>query len=149
MTGLTARQLQIWDTGGLLSAAIPPHRTPSGGYTERRYTPLDLLELLVLAELRQRGFSVRQLHAIVDTLKQQFGVRLYEATGGGASLQLLTDGREIYARTPGGAFYNLLSAPGQPLLVIGDEGVLKELTSSMRRGRRVRRRASTKRRTSL
>ena len=52
LTGLTARQLQLWDAGGLLSPAIPSHRTDAGGYTERRYTPIELFELLVLADLR-------------------------------------------------------------------------------------------------
>src|SRR5688572_33028373 len=92
MTGLTARQLQLWDAGGLLSPAIPSHRTSAGGYTERRYTPVELFELLVLADLRRRAFSIPQLHAIVRTLKDQFGVRLFEATGGGGAVQLLTDG---------------------------------------------------------
>src|SRR5581483_12512729 len=91
LTGLTARQLQVWDAGGLLSPAIPPHRTAAGGYTERRYTPIELFELLVLADLRRRGFPVAALHAIVRALKEQFGVRLFEATGGGGGVQLLTD----------------------------------------------------------
>src|SRR5712691_11709191 len=94
LTGLTARQLQLWDAGGLLSPAIPPHRTEAGGYTERRYTPIDLFELLVLAELRGHGFSVHQLHAVVRALKEQFGTRLFDATGGGGAVRLLTDGRE-------------------------------------------------------
>ena len=47
---MTARQLQAWGSGGLLTPAIPSHRTAAGGYTERRYTPIDLFELLVLAE---------------------------------------------------------------------------------------------------
>src|SRR5438105_11664343 len=92
LTGLTARQLQLWDAGGLLMPAIRPHRTEAGGYTERRYTPIELFELLVLADLRRRGFTVHQLHTIVRVLKEQFGLRLFDATGGGASLQLLTDG---------------------------------------------------------
>ena len=54
LTGLSARQLQIWDASGLVTAAIPPHRTPAGGYTERRYTPIEVFELLVLADLRTR-----------------------------------------------------------------------------------------------
>src|SRR6266540_3576272 len=54
LTGLTARQLQLWDAGGLLSPTIPSHKTDAGGYTERRYTPIELFELLVLADLRQR-----------------------------------------------------------------------------------------------
>ena len=137
LTGLTARQLQIWDAGGLLSPAIPPRRTPAGGYTERRYTPIELFELLVLADLRRRGFSVHQLHLVLDVLKTQFATRLFDATGGCGPVQLLTDGHEIYARTGSGEFYNLLRAPMQPLLVVGNEGVLKELSGKVR-GRRAR-----------
>jgi DNA-binding transcriptional MerR regulator len=138
LTGLTARRLQVWDASGLLSPAIPSRRTAAGGYTERRYTPIELFELLVLAELRHRGFSVFQLRAIVRGLKKEFGTRLFEATGGGGPVTLLTDGREVYARTARGEFFNLLDTPPQPLLVVGNEGLLKELRGkvSRRRGRR-------------
>ena len=136
LTGLTARQLQLWDSGGLLSAAIPPHRTDAGGYTERRYTPIELFELLVLADLRSRGFSIQQLHAILAALAEQFHVRLFEATGGGGPVRLLTDGREIYARTDRGEFFNLLKTPAQPLLAVGDEGLLKELGGKVRKRRK-------------
>jgi DNA-binding transcriptional MerR regulator len=136
LTGLTARQLQLWDAGGLLSPTIPSHKTDAGGYTERRYTPIELFELIVLADQRRRGFTIQQLHLIVRTLQEQFGERLYGATGGGGAVQLLTDGTEIYARTAGGSFFNLLKTPTQPLLVIGNEGLLKDLSSSMRPRRR-------------
>jgi DNA-binding transcriptional MerR regulator len=133
LTGLTARQLQIWDVGGLLSPAIAPHRTAAGGYTERRYTPIDLFELLVLAELRNHGFSVRQLLAVVRVLKDEFDTRLFDATGGGGAVRLLTDGQDIYVRTSSGDVFNLLKAPAQPLLVIGNEGLLKELAGKVKR----------------
>ena len=136
LTGLTARQLQVWDTSGLISSAIPSHKTAAGGYTERRYTPIDLFELLVLADLRRRGFTVHQLHLILQILKDQFATRLFDATGGGGPVQLLTDGTEVYARTAGGDFYNLLKTPTQPLLVLGNEGLLKELSASLRPRRR-------------
>ena len=136
LTGLTARQLQLWDAGGLLSPTIPSHKTDAGGYTERRYTPIELFELLVLADLRRRGFTIQQLHQIVRVLQEQFGERLFGATGGGGAVQLLTDGKEVYARTASGAFFNLLKAPGQPMLVIGNEGLLKHLGSSLRPKRR-------------
>src|SRR5262245_34647656 len=144
LTGLTARQLQVWDAGGLLTPAVRPHRTEAGGYTERRYTPIELFELLVLADLRRRGFSVHQLHQILEVLQHRFGARLFDATGGGGRVQLLTDGRDIYARTERGDFFNLLHQPTQPLLVVGDEGLLKELSSSLRpsRGRRRTKRVS-------
>ena len=133
LTGLTARQLQLWDASGLVSPAIAPQRTAAGGYTERRYTPIDLFELLVLADLRRRGFSVPQLHRIVKILKEQFGTRLFDATGGGTGVQLLTDGRAVYARTDRGEFFNLLKTPAQPLLVVGDEGLLRSLGGRIRR----------------
>jgi DNA-binding transcriptional MerR regulator len=138
LTGLTARQLQLWDAGGLLSPAIASHKTAAGGYTERRYTPIELFELLVLADLRQRGFTVQQLHTILRILADQFGTRLFDATGGGGPVALLTDGREIYARTAGGQFFNLLKTPKQPLLAIGDEGLLKELRGKVRKKKRKR-----------
>ncbi len=138
LTGLTARQLQLWDESGLAAAAIPPHKTDAGGYTERRYTPIELFEILVLADLRRRGFTVHQLHRLLEILRRRFDVRLFEATGGGGRVQLLTDGREIYARSDRGEFFNLLHQPTQPLLVVGNEGLLRELSSSLRppRGRK-------------
>jgi DNA-binding transcriptional MerR regulator len=141
-TGLSARQLQLWDSSGLIASPIQPHRTAAGGYTERRYSPIDLFELLVLADLRRRGFTVHQLHEILRILKEQFGTRLYDATGGGGPVQLLTDGREVYARTERGEFFNLLKTPTQPLLAIGEEGTLKELRARMRPRRRARRKTA-------
>jgi DNA-binding transcriptional MerR regulator len=132
LSGLSARQLQLWDAGGLLSPTIPSHKTEAGGYTERRYTPIELFELLVLADLRRRGFTIHQLHRIQEILRDQFGERLFDATGGGGPVQLLTDGQEIYARSASGAFFNLLKNPSQPMLVIGNEGLLMTLSSSMR-----------------
>ena len=138
LTGLSARQLQLWDQSGLVAATIPTHKTDAGGYTERRYTPIELFELLVLADLRRRGFTVSQLHQIVETLQHRFSVRLFEATGGSSRVQLLTDGQNIYVRTERGEFFNLLRGPSQPLLVVGDEGLLKELSSSLRPRRKKR-----------
>jgi DNA-binding transcriptional MerR regulator len=138
LTGVTARQLQLWDAGRLLSAAIPSHRTEAGGYTERRYTPIDVFELLVLAELRRLGFSIAALHSVVRALREAFGVSLFEATGGGAAVRLLTNGRDVFARTAEGQFYSLLDTPTQPLLVIGDEGLLKNLSGQIRSKRKSR-----------
>jgi hypothetical protein len=105
--------------------------------------------LLVLADLRQRGFTIGQLHAIVNVLKAQFQTGLFAATGGGGPVQLLTDGHEVYARTVGGEFYSLLKDPGQPMLVIGNEGLLKELITSLRPRRASRRAKAAGRRSKV
>jgi hypothetical protein len=57
---------------------------------------------------------------------------LFDAIGGGGAITLLTDGADVYARTDNGQFFNLLRAPNQPLLVIGNEGRMKELKLRMR-----------------
>src|SRR5438132_12196655 len=71
MTGLTARQLQWWDARRLFASHIASRRTERGGYTERRYTPVDLLELLVLADLRRNGRSVAELRRPLAPLRDR------------------------------------------------------------------------------
>ena len=132
ITGLSARQLQWWDARKLIKPSIATHRTEAGGFTERRYSPVDLFELVVLADLRRSGFSVIKMRTLLETLRRRFGIRLFDAIGGGGAITLLTDGKEIYARTESGDFFNLLRAPSQPLLVVGNEGRLKELKLRMR-----------------
>jgi len=136
LTGLTARQLQWWDDKRLFAAHIASKRTVRGGYTERRYTPVDLLELLVLAELRRQGVSVAQLRRLLETLRTRFGVRLFETIGGGGPLTLLTDGRDVYGRTVEGELYNLLRDPLQPLLMMNGMDALRELSARTKKTRR-------------
>ena len=135
MTGLTARQLQWWDSKRLFSAAVASHRTEAGGYTERRYTPLDVLELQTLADLRARGFSVPRLRHLLESLRAVFGVRLYEAIGEGGPMTLFIGGEELYARTASGQLFNL-ARPAEPLLMVGEAFVLRPLTATRERKRR-------------
>lgn len=144
MTGLSARQLQWWDSRRLFTAARATQRTEAGGFTERRYTPLDVLELQVLADLRRRGFSIPRLRRLLTALRDVFGVRLYEAIGDGGPMTLFLAGDQLYARTADGQFFNL-DAPTQPLLVVGEELTLRPLAARERRRRpaqRVRKSAS-------
>ena len=143
LTGLSARQLQWWDARQLLSASVASRPTAAGGFTERRYSPVDLYELSALAELRRHGFTVQRIRKILAVLREHFGIRLFEALGDDGSVTLLVDGPEIYARTDTGAFFNLLHSPGQPLLVLG-ENSFKTLRARLS-GRK--RRKTTKRKT--
>ena len=128
-TGLTARQLQWWDRVGLYVAAIPTHRTEAGGFTERRYTPIELLELMVLADLRRRGFSLARIRRLLDVLRARFQVRLFEAIEGGGPVTLFIDGDDIYARAESGEYFNVLDNPRQPLLMLGPEPRMRQVTA--------------------
>lgn len=134
LTGLTARQLQWWDARRLFTSAIASHRTEAGGFTERRYTTLDVLELQVLADLRRRGFSIPRLRRLLSTLRDVFRVRLYEAIGDGGPLTLLIGGDQLYARTEDGQLYNL-DSPTQAMLMVGEELSMRPLVARERKKR--------------
>jgi DNA-binding transcriptional MerR regulator len=134
LTGLSARQLQWWHARKLFVPSVPPHRTEAGGFTERRYTPVELLELMVLADLRRRGFSLAGIRRLLAVLRTRFKARLFEAIEGGGPVTLYIDGRQIFARTEAGELYNVLHNPGQPLLMVGEDLKLRQLTA--REGKR-------------
>lgn len=134
LTGLTARQLQWWDARRLFTPAIASHRTEAGGFTERRYTALDVLELQVLGDLRRRGFSIPRLRHLLTALRDVFGVRLYEGIGEGGPLTLFIGGDRIYARTTDGAVFDL-DDPTQRLMMVGEELPMRPLAARQRRKR--------------
>ncbi|MBI4886157.1 MAG: MerR family transcriptional regulator [Acidobacteria bacterium] len=134
LTGLTARQLQWWDARRLFKSAVASHRTEAGGFTERRYTPLDVLELQVLADLRRRGFSIPRLRRLLASLREVFGIRLYEAIGDGGPLALFIGGDQLYGRTGDGRLYNM-DQPTQPLLMVGEEVAIRPLIVRERKRR--------------
>ncbi len=134
LTGLSARQLHWWDSRRLFEAAVATHRTEAGGFTERRYTPFDVIELQVLADLRRRGFSIPQLRRLLDTMKDVFGIRLYEAIGEGGPMTLFISGDRIYARAQDGRMFSL-EDPTQPLLMVGEDLPMRPLAAKERRKR--------------
>jgi hypothetical protein len=134
LTGLTARQLQWWDARRLFLSAIASHRTDAGGFTERRYTAIDVLELQVLADLRRRGFTVSRLRRLLQALHDVFHVRLYETIGEGSPLALFISGDQIYARTEDGQLFNL-DQPTQPLLMVGEGLPMRPLAARERKKR--------------
>lgn len=143
LTGLSARQLQWWHARRLFIPSVAPQRTEAGGFTERRYTPVELLELMVLADLRRRGFSVPSIRRLIDVLRSRFKVRLFEAIEGGGPITLFIDGNQIFARTLNGEIYNVLENPTQPLLMVGEDVKLRQLVAREQKRttkKRVRRR---------
>src|SRR5262245_30074034 len=116
LTGLTARQLQGWDATRVFLPAIAPRRTSLGGFTERRYTPVDVLELIALADLRRRGFPPASLKQMMDTLRDCFRRRLSETLDDAGEMRLLTEGKGLLLRTRHGNIFDLLVGSQYTLL---------------------------------
>ena len=85
----------------------------------------------MLADLRRRGFSIPRLRRLLTTLRDVFGVRLYEAIGDGGPMTLFIGGDQLYARTEDGRLFNL-EQPTQPLLMVGEELPMRPLTARQR-----------------
>ena len=116
LTGLTGRQLQWWDEARVFPAAIAPRKTTQGGFTERRYSPVDVLELLALADLRRRGFENAALKQMMEALRDYFRRRLAETLDDAGELRLLTDNKGLFLQTRQGHVFDLLVDPMQALL---------------------------------
>ena len=136
LTGLTARQLQWWAKANLFPPAVESHKTEAGGFTERRYTPIELLELMVLADLRRKGFTVARIRKLLEILKSRFKTRLYEAIEGGGPVTLFIDGENIYARNQAGDLFSILDNAAQPLMMMGEDIKLRQLIARERPARR-------------
>ena len=136
LTGLTARQLQWWAQRNLFPPTVASHKTEAGGFTERRYTPIELLELMVLADLRRKGFTVARIRKLLEVLKTRFKTRLYEAIEGGGPVTLFIDGENIYAKTESGDLFSILDDAAQPLMMMGEDIKLRQLIARERPARR-------------
>ena len=136
LTGLTARQLQWWAKRNLFPPAVESHKTEAGGFTERRYTPIELLELMVLADLRRKGFTVARIRKLLQVLKSRFKTRLYEAIEGGGPVTLFIDGGNIYAKTESGDLFSILDNAAQPLMMMGEDIKLRQLIARERPARK-------------
>lgn len=116
LTGLTGRQLQWWDSARVFQPSIAPRKTTQGGFTERRYSPVDVLELIALADLRRRGFDNATLKQMMDALRDYFRRRLAETLDEAGELRLLTNGSGLFLSTRQGHVFDLLVDPMQALL---------------------------------
>lgn len=110
MTDISPRQLQWWDERRIVVPAREGHR--------RFYTMEDLVELAVICELRQRGFSLQRVRRVMRLLQREFGKRLAQTVGGASEYHLLTDGKTLYLETSAQQIVDILKNTRQPMLAI-------------------------------
>jgi len=123
-TGITPRQLQWWDEGGIVVAARDGHR--------RLYSLSDLAEVAVICELRRRGFSLQRVRKVIRLLQREFGKRLAETVSGTSDYHLLTDGRTLYLETSPREIVDILKNSRQPMLAVCLSDTVRQVRAVIR-----------------
>ena len=86
-------------------------------------------------DLRHRGFSIPQIRRLLTTLRDVFGIRLYEAIGDDGPMALFISGDQLYARAKDGQLFDM-DRPMEPLLMVGDDLPMRPVVARERRRRR-------------
>jgi DNA-binding transcriptional MerR regulator len=108
--GVSLRQLQWWDERNVVSPRQNSHK--------RIYTPEEVIEISVIAELRRKGFSLQKIRRVLRFLQKEMGKRLNEAVQNSAEVHLLTDGKSIYLEDAPGRIIDVLKNARQPMFLV-------------------------------
>jgi DNA-binding transcriptional MerR regulator len=91
LTGASIRQIDYWARTSLLK---PSGKDAAGKGSRRRYTFADIVAIMTIRQLRERGCPLQKVRVAIRYLRQHFpsdsGSREL------ARLTLLTDGRDVY-----------------------------------------------------
>ena len=82
LAGVSLRQLQWWDERGVISPRHDGHR--------RLYSRQEVIEILVLARLRERGLSLQKMRRLMIFVRRSL------KSAGTHDLYLVTDGRSQF-----------------------------------------------------
>ncbi len=110
LSGVTARQLQWWDEKGVVSPQHHGHR--------RRYRLEELLEVTVISELRDKGFSLQKIRKVLRFLQRELGRRLADLLKASSDYHLLTDGKNIFLEDNHKKIIDLLKNSRQPIISV-------------------------------
>jgi DNA-binding transcriptional MerR regulator len=119
LTGVTARQLQWWDEKGVV--------VPQRKGRNRIYSPEDLVEIIVIEELRHRRISLQQVRCVLRFLRKEVHARLADIVQGGEDHHLLIDGRHVYLESDSRQIIDLMRNTRQPMLLICLTDAMKRL----------------------
>ncbi len=108
--GVSLRQLQWWDERNVVSPRQDGHR--------RVYTPQEVVEVSVIAELRRKGFSLQKIRRVLRYLQKDMGKRVSEALAGSSDIHLLTDGKTIYLEEAPDRIIDVLKNAKQPMFLV-------------------------------
>jgi DNA-binding transcriptional MerR regulator len=107
---VSLRQLQWWDERKVVSPRHEGHK--------RVYSPEEVVEITVIAELRRKGFSLQKIRRVLRFLQREMGRRLAELLDSESKLHLLTDGKSIFLEDQQDRIIDLLKQARQPMFLV-------------------------------
>ncbi|HEX3469796.1 MAG TPA: MerR family transcriptional regulator [Silvibacterium sp.] len=119
LTGVTARQLQWWDERQIV--------VPERKGRNRMYSAANLVDILVIEQLRQRSISLAQVRRVLRLLRTEIHLRLIDLVTGKREYHLLLAGKRIFLETDSKQVIELLRNTMQPMLLINLTDTLKPL----------------------
>jgi DNA-binding transcriptional MerR regulator len=119
LTGVTARQLQWWDERRIV--------VPARQGRNRLYSATDLVDILVIEQLRRRRISLVQVRRVLRFLRTELHARLADLVTGAHEFHLLLDGKRIYLETDSKQIVDLLRNASQPMLLVCLTDAVKSL----------------------
>ncbi|MCL5012888.1 MAG: MerR family transcriptional regulator [Firmicutes bacterium] len=122
-TDLTSRQLNYFDTTGLLSPSV---KRAHGRGTSRLYSFRDVVALRLIAKLRRQGISLQAVRKAVNYLHT-----MKEQTTLSASV-LAVNGNDVVLVERDQLVVSLLKQPGQLCFLIDLGGITREVEDAIR-----------------
>jgi DNA-binding transcriptional MerR regulator len=110
VANVSLRQLQWWDERHVVSPEHAGHK--------RVYSPAQVLEITVIAELRRKGFSLQKIRRVLRYLQREMGRRLSDVLSNDSPLHLLTDGKTIYLEDRQERIIDVLKNAKQPMFLV-------------------------------
>ncbi len=110
IAAVSLRQLQWWDERKVVSPRHEGHK--------RVYSPEEVVEITVIAELRRKGFSLQKIRRVLRFLQREMGRRLAEVLQSETDLHLVTDGKSIYLEESNERIIDLLKNARQPMFLV-------------------------------
>ena len=111
LTGLSRKQVEYWAAIGLLSPTLRD-TSALGSQPASFYSMEAVVKALIMCDLRNRGFTPRQVQQVAANLEAQ-GVRLDDP-----DMYLLTDGYSVYYANSNNEVTDILKHHRQMLLLI-------------------------------
>jgi DNA-binding transcriptional MerR regulator len=132
---VSLRQLQWWDERKVVSPRHEGHR--------RVYSPEEVVEITVIAELRRKGFSLQKIRRVLRFLQREMGRRLADVLNSDSDLHLVTDGKSIYLEDKSDRIIDIMKNAKQPMFLVCVSDQVRRLSASPRKPARTEAAATT------